>query len=74
MPGHDPSRRNRQDQDQDQDEQSFSLSLSLCCTSTHSDRIGLQTAPMTSSLALFYHFPAVSFGVFVRLWSTNEDC
>ena len=44
MPGHDPSRRNRQDQDQDQDEQSFSLSLSLCCTSTHSDRIDMNPA------------------------------
>ena len=42
MPGHDPSRRNRQDQDQD--EQSFSLSLSLCCTSTHSDRIDMNPA------------------------------
>ena len=55
----------------------LSVSHCLCAAPvlrSYRHESGLQTAPVTNSLVLLYHFPAISFGLFVRLWSMNEDC
>ena len=80
MPGHDPSRRNRQGQDQDQDEQSFSLSFSLYCTSTQivSTWIRPQWQALLFCFTIFLLFLVVclsDFGVWTKTVGTiSQPC